>query len=978
MSYVRLALVLGLLAGSAASVAHAQSTLQPQCFFWEPPKTPGPIHPKFCPIARVFVNEEMESAASLAVGGVALTDTALPVGLGIGCIAPDYSVKTLRDYYVAKGWLAPGELCIFIQNIKTPSHRLSSLLGLDDFGASDPRTKEKIDVDVNGNGITDAIFRESDQAPDPIQQATLEKIRLRQPWLIAGQPIAKSFWTEFANALISNNVNADRLHLDIEPYSGRGRYSFPGNDEEGIDPLPGEYPYIDLALTDAFSKHDAYLLYALPLEDQGHKPIQVNGIWQLDPTASSFSINDNRWSKVPVPGFNGKTLKQLWQGDPTANPPIEGVNQFFNHRPYPLTAGINYSPNLPVADLRPLAYLAANSGNAESNHAAFIWYAQICQTALAAAHTTTAVNSMKTAFPNLKGGNYEMLTVTPGTQDFGWYQPNPGAGTSPVNFTRIGERGYKDAGNHGDNITSLSQGPDYDWLNYHELERVGDFSSPPLYAVGKNFRNCTTCPVNIDWLNYCQNDAYLPGYPLDDRWSASLRWHRWTLESMISSEGERNGGHPWMTVAPWIAPPGVNAAIFGDDIGPNGTNSNAYVVTSDDVNRQLGLLRSKAVPELLVFNPRRRLPGDECLIDLSASDGYAEFTKVYKQVYDPYLINFQIRDLGVETGDTPNCQGSSGTACPDARIERVSDTNPRFDSFGSPYETKQHTFSLSMTRSLTPVGTGQTSGGDLPTCVEVTAKVASSRAAIPADEMLRLTLELDAELTVPLPLSATTQNPISYVRIQWHEWAPGPNGTETSTLRWIDVGDGAVVNPSGPPTNFPYSYDIGFHAPIQTLTMPSGHAKWVSSMRRTFNLVLPKNCAANLVKADGTIKFRIWVKAENRNASNEISGSYFPPGASLNVKHDLVQVTRAPAYFDQLCSPGGDGQQQAMSQSGLLLFPGEQVGADINGSGEEDTTDLGIFLNALSEGQSLADVNFDEQIDGDDVEQFMTDYTDPQ
>jgi len=67
-----------------------------------------------------------------------------------------------------------------------------------------------------------------------------------------------------------------------------------------------------------------------------------------------------------------------------------------------------------------------------------------------------------------------------------------------------------------------------------------------------------------------------------------------------------------------------------------------------------------------------------------------------------------------------------------------------------------------------------------------------------------------------------------------------------------------------------------------------------------------------------------------------------------------------------------------MSQSGLLLFPGEQVGADINGSGEEDTTDLGIFLNALSEGQSLADVNFDEQIDGNDVEQFMTDYTDPQ
>jgi hypothetical protein len=133
MSHAHRALVLGLVAGSVLSctpLAQAQATLlQPQVFFWEPPAAPGPIHPKFCPIARVFVTDEDATASFLASNNTPFTSTDLPDGLS----DKTYSVKALRDYYVSQGWLSPGELSVFLQNIKTTAHKPSSLLGVSEF-----------------------------------------------------------------------------------------------------------------------------------------------------------------------------------------------------------------------------------------------------------------------------------------------------------------------------------------------------------------------------------------------------------------------------------------------------------------------------------------------------------------------------------------------------------------------------------------------------------------------------------------------------------------------------------------------------------------------------------------------------------------------------------------------------------------------------------------------------------------------------
>lgn len=958
MSFARSVFVFGLVAGSTlscASLACAQASLQPQAYFWEPPKTPGPILAKFCPIARVVVIDENATAAALAVGGDTYTDAYLPLGLSPFSTPNGFSVKKLRDYYVSKGWLSLNssgqdqELCIFLQNVKTAAHEPSSLLGSDEFDPADERTREKIDVDADSDVGPDRLFNPSE--PDSLPSEVLQQFRRRQPWMLAGREKATQFWSTFASSLTSANVTANRLHLDIEPLARSGEgfvYVAPA-----IDPYFYHYTYIDLALTDAFSPHDAFLLYALPLENQGHKPVLVDGEWQLEPTASTFPTSANRWNNVLVPGFGTNTMASLWNQ----------VKGSFNNRDNPLMAtgsSINYFPQSPTV----LAFGPATSTDARANHATYIWYAQICQRALAAAHTQTAVNSMKSSFPNLKGSNYEMMTMSPGVQDFGWHQPVPaGASGTPQPFVRLGERGYKDSGNHGSNIATLSQGPDYDWINYHELERVGDFSSPPLYAVGMNRASATPGQPIEGWLDYRQNDAYLPGYPLDDRWTASMRWHRWTLESIIASEGVRNGmptngPKPWETIAPWIVPPGINGVIFIDKLGPDESNSNVYVPTPDDINRQLGLLRSKAIPELLVFNPRS--VNDSGQIITSASDGYADFTKVYKQVYEPYLTKVENVTYAPEVPPVPT---------PAQKIERVADTNPRFSGSSAPYTAQPHRWHLRrVTNAPTPAQPNQ----DVPSLISVEAKVAPSRAQLAVDEMLRITIEVEAELAVPSAVGAWG-NPSVYALIEWTSWQPGSNNTEIPVPHFLEVWDGEVTNPTGPTTLLSPTY-IGFHAPRQSITPPAGSdAAWRWEMRRTFDIGLPSNCPTQFVKSDGTVHFRLWVIAKHRDpVTNQfVDNPQFPAGVTLDVKHDLIQVVRAPE-IDIECGPSGG--QQAMS----MLTLGDPVGADINASGHEDTTDLALFLHALSEGQPLADVNFDEQIDGDDVEQFMTDYTDPQ
>lgn len=468
MSYVHRAFVLGLFAGSVlscTSLAQAQplSTLQPQAYFWEPPKAAISLHPKFCPIARVVITSQTATAASIATGGDPYSDAYLPFGLSPFSTPSGFSVKKLRDYYVSKGWLsldAQGrelELAILLQNVKTVAHKPSSLLGWDEFGTSDPRYEEKIDVDVDNNGNDDPLFSLSNLTLSEYYRA--QKHRYRQPWLWRGQQEAGTFWNDFRAALASpaSNLVPNRLHLDIEPYSDRRRF-FIDSPQYVVE---GEFNYTDLALTDAFDARDAYLLYALPHENSGLRLDPATQAWVYQPSPS-FNPLQNRWNQMQVPGFGTSTMASLWNE----------VKGSFNNRDNPLMAtgpSINYDPLAPSV----FAFGAPNSSSASANHATYIWYAQVCQRALAAAHTQTAVNSMKLSFPNLKGSNYEMMTMSPGVQDFGWHQPVPaGASGTPQPFVRLGERGYKDSGNHGSNIATLSQSPGYDWINYHELERL--------------------------------------------------------------------------------------------------------------------------------------------------------------------------------------------------------------------------------------------------------------------------------------------------------------------------------------------------------------------------------------------------------------------------------------------------------------------------------------------------------------------------
>lgn len=932
MSFVQRALALGLVSGSVlscASQALAQATLQPQAFFWEPPRTFGPIHPKFAPMIRVVLREpDTTGSEAAAYPGPPMTAAELNAGIDSTSASRDFngpantplSALALINTFHPQGWLGVGKTSVFVQNAKTVYNYDSSLLGSDTFPsplATDARSWEKVDVDVDNIGGSDFPF--SAGTPET------EDARRRQPWMIAGRSSATAFWDQFAAALLAAQQAGTfappaRAHLDIEP-------------------LPLSSDFLDLRLTSAFDIEDAYLLYALPHEDSGHKPLWTGSAWTMSPTASTFSTNENRWNNLPVPGFGLKTLRALWQGTP--NQP--GVNIYFGNRLYPLVAGVNYNasgPNGPDA-----MFPDGPTPGGNDNRAVYMWYAGICQKALSHAHTSSVIDVMKSKWSGIKGGNYEQMTISPGQYDFGWHQPVPASGTAPSNFARVGQRGYKDSGQHGYNLQTLSSGPEYQWLNYNESERIGDFSSPVLYAVGST--NVSTAPGY--WGSYLQNDPYLPGYPLDDRWPASMRWHRWTLESIIASEGERGNSSPWLTVAPWIPTPGNNGTI---------QSAAPYTMTADDTNRQLALLRSKAIPELLVFNPR---PGP---------DGYADFEKLYRQVYDPYITLFQIRDQGTEAGTTPNCGGTNPPSnCPAARIERVVDTNPRFTGTAAPFTAVPHTFDLSITRisdetvcPTTGCPTGQTKTKDLPTRVQMKAQLGSSASAVPLNERLRLNLELDAILTVPPTATMASVNPVILVKFEvipesapafFLEFTPEPiNG-----VSW-----GAS--------------DLPLHAPTEDLSPTQ--RRW--TMRRTFDIEMPRDCPKKILRSDGSIEMYITVRALARNAANRELGDGFPVGSSLEVRHDLVQPIRA--YGFTTCNGGGGtigggfgGGEQGQMNLGVA---GENVGANIDGSGGADIHDLTMFLNGLAEGNSIADVNNDEQIDGNDVEQFMTDYTDPQ
>ena len=259
--------------------------------------------------------------------------------------------------------------------------------------------------------------------------------------------------------------------------------------------------------------------------------------------------------------------------------------------------------------------------------------------------------------------------------------------------------------------------------------------------------------------------------------------------------------------------------------------------------------------------------------------------------------------------------------------------------------------------------------------VSVVARVATSRSAIPTDEMLRLTFEMDADLTVP-STDANFTNPAVVWRIEIREWTPGTNGVEVSgPARVLELGDGLIADGIGASPTMLGPDQMAFHAPRESV-VNGATTTWRWQNRRTIDLAIPTNCVTNLVKSDGTVHFDIRVLGLNRSpVTNAIIEPTFPPDTIFNVNFDLIQVTRATAPGIFACVPTGGGEFG--SYAGIATL-GDSVGADMNASGTEDNDDILAFFSALQTDGTLADFNYDQSIDDADVQDFLTDLADPE
>jgi hypothetical protein len=967
-----------MVAGHAGGQTTSQPTYYPQCWFWQLPTNDDAVLVKnenakahlsrrFIPLINIYTDTST-SPQQAVTQGIARINHASSLGL----------------FY-------PDKLGFMPQNFKQESNgplegRLISESDMIDFDTDSTLPNG----DPNPYGDPDPDYPQPWDVP-PTTAAAIRAFNVfekKNPFLTDGIGDAYAWNLEFAqlwrdNPTFITLANGDLIELPVPV-----RICL-DNEDALTNTGPNLYPFA---------------LVCSANEDT------------LPGVTGQVPITQNRFHTYGIAGFPGgsatvgvlghKTLKQMWDearggtlgGDnfgatfaaQHVGTPFASANPWLSELPAPI---VNLSNN------DPRAWQDWTDGSGQSalvpNQEVGIWYMKLNQRIKDGAKKLSTYDIWTWAFrddtgvvfnpqPYAKISNYGDFDCKPGVQDFGWHYDgkingNPGA------LVRTNDRGQYDTFAHYAGREKRSSGR---WFLRDDYRASSDFSSPVLYVanVAAGFETRAQ-----------QNNPYLPpSHPdyQEDRWDASLREHRQTLESIITSCMTTPGlvstldmSAPWKTISPWIVPEGVNWVEDENDV--------VRLLERDESRRQLSLLRSKAISDLQIFNPGSGTGNGPGQWEDNRSDHYPDFIHVYRQVFEP-----QLRWRGAPAPNyplfprhglfEPATFGAGATVWDLAgngisnrpSIENVLDTNPRLVSTNpvvmQPLYASVHESGIGGGNVFNASPTTRNAG------FFVEANLREADLSVLPNQSYRINIEAEVEL-----IAAPTLTRAQFEAALATPLVPcGFNIDLRGVLELRKSGSSALYrlrfdeHPSDPwvfavPLDAPQGFgQTGRQSLVRILGTQGNVADPLRasvSVRREFTL---PGCVS--VSPNATMSIGEFINSATSGADFAVSFQWRPgvagttsyPNSLMRVRYDLIQVSRidAPVGCPVPGGGGGGGEEPMMA---AMQVPS----ADVDRSGDVTMEDADIFFAAFQYGGGEADQNVDGEISPQDIVEFLESFS---
>lgn len=336
---------------------------------------------------------------------------------------------------------------------------------------------------------------------------------------------------------------------------------------------------------------------------------RVNAIRLMEGVA-----NDYRWDHADVPGYPaGTKMKDLYNLART-------------------TYNATQPGSWPYATFYQAMFVNRDGFiDADGARKYFLWYHEVCRTAVDAAIKEVAYDVVKNRWHDVKCSNFADVTVDGKPDTFGWYpravhppapQPpsNIRAFPSSFNDERFGLRGVRGQDLLGiQNFTADLKEPNTPGAPYDSIWLVerrastADFSAPDLYPYSGYSPGMT--------------NPYLPaGYNTESVYDTSIRNQREHVEAILNSEPVVSPSEAAQRIAPWLVFPQVR---YWESV--NALYPQPFDITDDYFQRQLAMLRAKDVREINLWW------ADPLLT-------YSRTYALYKQVYKPRLTSYTVID----------------------------------------------------------------------------------------------------------------------------------------------------------------------------------------------------------------------------------------------------------------------------------------------------------------------------------------------
>lgn len=940
-----------ILAGHAPAQTTPQPTYYPQCWFWQLPDNAAFVRDQN---SLPHLNKKFVPALNVIIGPGTTPEEAVAQG--------KQRVLLLHSL----GLYFPDRFALLPQNFKSEQYGppLSALIhpndALDLNIDNDPQNTN----DWTRAGIDTEDVDEDGDNTDDLEHAASDKLRRQylNPWLDSGTVYASNYHADFADRWRTASI------------------TFP---QQPNNPVPNEMPIPARIMFD------------------NEEPL-TNAGGNMFTFLFNQIASDARYATHGIPGFPGggstagnyvghKTMQELWnQARNNYTGPFNTLtnNAFIAFNPWlPTTPrAVEEQESIPRYDT------GWERWNPETlplfNQDIGIWYMKLCQRARDAGKSSAIYSQWQDGFvrydpvsdlplgPFAQISNYGDFDCTPGTQDLGWHYDGkiitPSGALAPGALLRSNDRGQYDTFGNGVTRDRRSSGR---WFLRDDYRASADLSAPVLYLAHNQ-------PVAAGAI---QLNPYVPtGHPdrIETRWTSSLREHRQTIESIVTScfsEMTLVAADfqlaPWKSISPWIVPPGTSANEDGRDP--------VYAISMDESRRQLQLLRSKRIEDIQVFNPAAGSSWET-----ARSDRYTDFIHVYRQVFEPRL-----RALGPRfglwepwpypTGATLTTLAGIGATPP---LEHVSDTNPRYIDRSpvlpelAPRYATVHEINDAGGNVFKSTSAPRVAG------VFVETNLLDVDATMPANESYRIIVEAEVELLAGPGVSSATFTsalanmsvPCGYnldVRgiVELRHYATGQMYKLKLAERSDDLYSFAV------PLTAPAGAGQGT-SPVSLVRMLGtagdvGDPLRVSvSVRREFTLPV---CIVALGSAGQSV--RNFMNTATSGATFAVSFQLQPaingtanyPVSMLRVRYDLLQVSRVDTSGG--CETWGGGGGGPIGEE--PLFAVQMAPADVDNSGDISQDDVEIFFNAFPSGGGEADQNVDGEVTSEDIVQFLQSYS---